>query len=109
MSSHEQIESPLIGLGILLFGVVLESISFHACLKEIAVVNTEGSLWKWFHNTTSTELLVIFTEDAAALFGSHDCGGLRLSLMGYRQSYVGCARLDFGWINSRYRRGSSGR
>jgi cation diffusion facilitator family transporter len=69
LSHHEPLESPIIGLAILIFGFGLEAISFHACLKEVRLVNTEKNLWRWFQNTTSTELLVIFTEDLAAMAG----------------------------------------
>ncbi len=68
---HEvgEVQSPLLGLGILFLGLILESISFFACLKEVTARNNHGSLWNWFKNTKSSELLVIFTEDAAALLG----------------------------------------
>lgn len=69
LHSHEQISSPIIGISILVLAVILESYSFFACYKEIQVNNSHGSLWNWFHNTKNAELLVIFTEDAAAITG----------------------------------------
>lgn len=69
LSSHEELSSPWLGLGILGFGIVLETFSFRACLKEVRAQNPFGSLSIWFRRTTSAELLVIFTEDAAALLG----------------------------------------
>jgi cation diffusion facilitator family transporter len=69
MQKPEDVSSPLLGLGILLFGILLESYSFWACLKEVRTKNIYGSLWAWFRKTKSSELLVIFTEDAAALTG----------------------------------------
>jgi divalent metal cation (Fe/Co/Zn/Cd) transporter len=60
---------PWLAIGVLGFGVVAESISMHGCLKEVNKVRDGRSLWRWFHETRSSELLVIFGEDLAALFG----------------------------------------
>ena len=67
--STEALKNPWLSLGILIVSLVLESLSFRACLKEIRAGNSYGSLWKWFKKTTSAELLVVFTEDLAALLG----------------------------------------
>jgi cation diffusion facilitator family transporter len=69
LSSHEPVESPIIAVVILLIAVGLESYSFNACLNEVRAKNRFGSLWVWFKKTTEAELLVIFTEDLAALLG----------------------------------------
>ncbi len=69
LSEHSGISHPEVALGILLLSLGLESYSFWACLKEVRAQNTFGSLWKWFHKTTASELLVVFTEDLAALLG----------------------------------------
>ena len=68
-SNSEEIRSPLIALAILGVSLVLEGFSFSACLKEVAHQQKGRSLWRWFHETTSSELLVVLTEDAAALVG----------------------------------------
>lgn len=60
---------PQIGLIVIGVSLVLESISFKNCLEEISHENKFGSLFTWFKKTTSSHLLVIFTEDAAALLG----------------------------------------
>jgi cation diffusion facilitator family transporter len=68
--AHEgKLEHPALGMGILAFGFVMEAFSFRACLREIRTQNRHGSLWNWFRRTTSSDLLVIFTEDLAALLG----------------------------------------
>ncbi|MBI5815613.1 MAG: cation transporter [Nitrospinae bacterium] len=69
LSAHEPIESPVVALAILAVGVVLESISFKACLNEVRQINRFGGMWEWFKKTTNTDLLVVFTEDLAALLG----------------------------------------
>ncbi|MEY4615813.1 MAG: hypothetical protein RJB66_773 [Pseudomonadota bacterium] len=63
------VSSPLLGLSILGFGMLVEGYSFYSCFKEVKIQNSYGSLWTWFRKTTSADLLVIFTEDAAALVG----------------------------------------
>ena len=69
LSEPEEVFSPFLGLGILLVSLVLEGISFKACIKEVNSQNPYANLWIWFHKTTSSDLLVIFTEDAAAMVG----------------------------------------
>lgn len=69
LEGHEALSNPIVGLSILVFSLALEGYSFIACIKEVRAQNTFGSLWKWLHGTTSSELLVIFTEDFAALMG----------------------------------------
>jgi cation diffusion facilitator family transporter len=69
LSAHEPISSPIVVIVILLIAVGLESYSFAACLAEVRQKNRFGSLWAWFKKTTEAELLVIFTEDMAALLG----------------------------------------
>lgn len=69
LSSHEPMESPMLVVIILIFAIALESYSFNACLNEVRQKNRFGSLWVWFKKTTEAELLVIFTEDLAALLG----------------------------------------
>lgn len=65
----EAMSSPLIALSILGVGIVLEAVSLNACLKEVRAQNRFGSLWAWFRKTTSAPLLVVFTEDLAAMAG----------------------------------------
>ena len=65
----DQVHDPLIGAVILLIAVGLESFSFWKCYVEVKAQNHFGSLWQWIRNTTSSDLLVIFLEDLAALLG----------------------------------------
>ncbi len=67
---HPQaLESPMVGVVILLVAVGLEGYSFYACLREVRHQNHDGSLWRWVRRTNSADLLVIFLEDLAALLG----------------------------------------
>jgi cation diffusion facilitator family transporter len=82
LSGHEAVASPALGLGILVFSLILEGFSLRACLKEVREQNTYGSLWAWFRRTTSSELLVVFTEDMAAM------AGLTLAMLSLLLSWV---------------------
>jgi cation diffusion facilitator family transporter len=69
LTHPEPLKWPWLALGVLLFGIVAESISMRGCLQEVNLARGEQSLWRWFRETRSSELLVIFGEDLAALLG----------------------------------------
>jgi cation diffusion facilitator family transporter len=58
-----------VAVGILVFGIVAETISLRACLQEIAKVRNGRTLWRWFRESRQSELVVILGEDIAALLG----------------------------------------
>lgn len=55
--------------GVLVFGIVAEAVSMRACLHEVNKARGGRSLWRWFRESRQAELVVIFGEDLAALFG----------------------------------------
>jgi cation diffusion facilitator family transporter len=55
--------------GVLVFGIAAEAMSMRACLQEVAKAQGGRSLWQWFRESRQAELVVIFGEDLAALFG----------------------------------------
>lgn len=61
--------SPWVAIGILFYGIVVESYSLYACYKEVKLINKYGSLWNWIRKTHAADLLVIFLEDFAAVMG----------------------------------------
>jgi cation diffusion facilitator family transporter len=69
ISHPEPLKWPWLALGVLVFGIVAEGISMRGCLQEVNKARGEQSLWTWFRQTRSSELLVIFGEDLAALLG----------------------------------------
>jgi cation diffusion facilitator family transporter len=69
LTHPEPLKWPWLALGVLLFGVLAEGISMRGCLQEVNKVRDNQSLWTWFRETRSSELLVIFGEDLAALVG----------------------------------------
>ncbi|MBB6189098.1 cation diffusion facilitator family transporter [Rhodanobacter sp. MP7CTX1] len=69
LTAPEPLKWPWLALGVLAFGIVAESISMRGCMLEVNKVRGEQNLWQWFRETRSSELLVIFGEDLAALLG----------------------------------------
>ena len=56
-------------VGVLVFGIVAEAMSMRACLQEVNKSRGDRNLWQWFRQSRQAELVVIFGEDLAALFG----------------------------------------
>ncbi len=69
LTHAEPLKWPWLAMGVLLFGIVVEGISMRGCLHEVNKSRGEQNLWRWFRETRSSELLVIFGEDLAALVG----------------------------------------
>ena len=69
LTHPEPLKWPWLALGVLAFGIVAESFSMHGCLQEVNKARGTQNLWTWFRETRSSELLVIFGEDLAALLG----------------------------------------
>lgn len=65
---HE-VENEGIALFILLIAIVLESFSLKGALAAMAAEKGTRSLWQWFRETHSSELMVVTGEDIAALAG----------------------------------------
>lgn len=65
----EPLRWPWLAVGVLAFGVVVESISMAACVREVNRARGANSLWHWFRHSRQSELIVIFGEDLAALLG----------------------------------------
>ena len=55
--------------GVLVFGIIAESVSMRACLQEVNKSRRDRTLWQWFRQSRQAELVVIFGEDLAALLG----------------------------------------
>jgi cation diffusion facilitator family transporter len=69
LTAPEPLKWPWLALGVLAFGIVAEGISMRGCMQEVNKARGEQNLWTWFRETRSSELLVIFGEDLAALLG----------------------------------------
>ncbi|HEY5898703.1 MAG TPA: cation diffusion facilitator family transporter [Burkholderiales bacterium] len=69
LADPQALSYPWLAVGILVFGLVAESLSLRACLQEVNKVRNGRNLWRWFRETRQSELVVIFGEDLAALLG----------------------------------------
>lgn len=69
LESPAPIEAPLIAIGVLLFSIVAEGFSLWGCIREVNKVRAGRSFVQWFKDSRQSELLVVFGEDVAALFG----------------------------------------
>jgi cation diffusion facilitator family transporter len=69
LQAHAGLQSPWVAVAILVFSAVAEGISQVIALKQIRVLRGDRSLWRWFRETRRSELLVVFSENAAALVG----------------------------------------
>lgn len=65
---HE-VDNEGIALLILLIAIGLEAFSLKGALEALAAEKNERSLWQWFRETQSSELMVVTGEDIAALAG----------------------------------------
>jgi divalent metal cation (Fe/Co/Zn/Cd) transporter len=65
----EQPEHLVWAIGLLLFAMVLESISMAGALKAAKAERGNQSLLRYMRNSSATELVVVLAEDAAALIG----------------------------------------
>ena len=69
LHSTEGLSYPWVAVGILVFGLVAETVSLRACLHEVNKVRGGKTLWRWFRESRQSELVVILGEDIAALLG----------------------------------------
>lgn len=69
LHESEPVHQVWIALLVLGFSIALEGFSMYGCVAEINKIRGERSLWQWFNQSRSSELLVVFGEDLAALLG----------------------------------------
>ena len=69
LHESEDLEKPIIALGVLAFGIVAESFSMWGAMREVNKSRGSQGLWQWFRESRNSELVVIFGEDLAALLG----------------------------------------
>ncbi len=68
-SQPEPLKSPMIAVGVLIFAIIAESISLWGCMQAVNKERFGRSLIRWFRESRSSELIVVFGEDVAALLG----------------------------------------
>jgi len=68
-SNPEPLNSPMIAVGVLVFAIIAESVSLWGCMQAVNKERYGRRLNLWFRESRSSELLVVFGEDIAALLG----------------------------------------
>jgi len=68
-SNPEPISSPMIAIGVLVFAIIAETASLWGCMHAVNKERRGRQLSRWFRESRSSELLVVFGEDVAALLG----------------------------------------
>ncbi len=69
LANPEPVTNAEVSIIILAIGFVLEGASLRGALSALKEERGELSLWKWFKDTASSELLVVVGEDFAAIVG----------------------------------------
>jgi cation diffusion facilitator family transporter len=69
LHNPEPLKDAWIALSILAFGIVAESVSLWGAVREINKERGPRGYWAWFRQSRTSELVVIFGEDIAALGG----------------------------------------
>ena len=69
LHATEPISNPIIAIVVLTVSIVLESFSLAGCVREIRKVSGGMSLWKFFHVSRNSDLIIVLGEDIAALAG----------------------------------------
>ena len=69
LHSTEELNSPYVAIIVLSVSMLLEAASLWGCITQINKLRHGVSLWQWLKNSRQSELVVVFGEDIAALFG----------------------------------------
>ena len=69
LSRGAAIEAPWVAVAIVLFAMAAEGFSLRTALSQIAKVRRDRTLWRWFRETRHSELIVVVSEDLAAIAG----------------------------------------
>ena len=65
----EPLNNPMIAVGVLVFAIIAESVSLWGCMQAVNKERHGRRLLRWFRESRSSELIVVFGEDVAALLG----------------------------------------
>ena len=68
-SNPEPIVKPMIAISVLVFAIIAESVSLWGCMQAVNKERRQRKISRWFRESRSSELLVVFGEDVAALLG----------------------------------------
>lgn len=65
----EPLNKPMIAIGVLVFAIIAESVSLWGCMQAVNKERRKRTIQLWFRESRSSELIVVFGEDVAALLG----------------------------------------
>jgi len=68
-SDPEPLKQPMIAISVLIFAIIAESLSLWGCMRAVNKERGHRAIPRWFRESRSSELLVVFGEDVAALLG----------------------------------------
>lgn len=68
-TNPEPLNNPMIAVGVLVFAIIAESVSLWGCMQAVNKERYGRRLSLWFRESRSSELIVVFGEDVAALLG----------------------------------------
>jgi len=68
-TNPEPLNSPMVAVSVLIFAIIAESVSLWGCMRAVEKERRGRHLSLWFSESRSSELLVVFGEDVAALLG----------------------------------------
>ncbi len=68
-TNPQELSEPWIAISVLVFAIIAESASLWGCMRIVNKERRKRSLPLWFRESRSSELLVVFGEDVAALLG----------------------------------------
>lgn len=67
---EHSVENTWLVMGILVFGLIVETVSLRVAIKEIKALNKDGlSLYRFLRESRHSEILIIFAEDSCAVLG----------------------------------------
>jgi len=69
LNHPEDLNTPMLAVGVLIFAIIAESVSLWGCIREINKERYGRGYFQWFHESRRSELVVVFGEDIAALMG----------------------------------------
>jgi cation diffusion facilitator family transporter len=69
LSNPQPLTKPMIAIGVLIFSIIAESVSLWGCMRAVNKERHNRPIPLWFKESRSSELLVVFGEDVAALLG----------------------------------------
>jgi len=69
LTNAEPLTKPMIAVGVLVFAIIAETVSLWGCMQAVNKERRNRPLATWFRESRSSELIVVFGEDVAALLG----------------------------------------